>query len=218
MPHTVLRRVGASRTSFAAALVGAACLALAACGGDPADGQELNGATRTPPSQVGDVTLPDHEDGARRATPAAMRADDGLLLVYFGYTSCPDICPTTMADLGAAVEDLSPQERDRLEIGMVTVDPKRDTGERLSGYLGHFFPGMTTHAYRTTDPARLARAEQAFGASHSLGKPDADGTYEVGHTAQLYAVDRDGTVLVEWPFGTKPDDITEDLDTLLNRS
>lgn len=201
---------------LAAALTGAACLALTGCGDNGAD--ELNGATRTPASQVGDVQLPAYENGARRARPAAMRADDGLLLVYFGYTSCPDICPTSMADLGAAIEQLPQDRRRRLEVGMVTVDPRRDSGAVLTDYLGHFFPGVTTYAYRTTDTKALARAERAFGASHELGEPNADGTYDVSHTAQIYAVDRAGTVLVEWPFGTEPDAIAEDLQTLLDRT
>lgn len=211
MPPITAARVGA------AALAAAACLAFAGCGGD-ADGQQFNGATRSPASQVGDVELPAYEDGARKATPAAMRADDGLLLVYFGYTSCPDICPTSMADLGAAIEKLPQSERRRLEVGMVTVDPKRDTGAVLNGYLGHFFPGVTTFAYRTTDTAALARAEEAFGASHELGEPNAKGAYDVSHTAQIYAVDRTGAVVVEWPFGTKPDAIADDLRTLLDRT
>lgn len=201
---------------LAAALTGAACLALAGCGSD--GGEQLNGATRTPASQVGDVTLPAFENGARRAKPAAMRADTGVLLVYFGYTSCPDICPTSMADLGAAIEQLPQDQRRRLEVGMVTVDPKRDTGAVLNGYLGHFFPGVTTYAYRTTDPATLARAERAFGASHELGEPNAEGAYDVSHTAQIYAVDRTGTVLVEWPFGTRPDAIAGDLQALMDRT
>jgi protein SCO1/2 len=214
MPPITAGRVRAR--VLAAALTGVACLALAGCG-DAGD-EQLNGAERTPPSQVGGVTLPDHENGAAKARPAAMRAQDGLLLVYFGYTSCPDICPTSMADLGAAIERLPQEQRRRLEVGMVTVDPKRDTGTVLNGYLGHFFPGVRTHAYRTTDTAELARAEEAFGASHELGEPDAEGAYEVSHTAQIYAVDRTGTVVVEWPFGAKPEDIADDVRTLLDRT
>ena len=90
------------------------------------------------------------------------------MLVYFGYTSCPDVCPTSLADLGAALDRLSPQERRRVQVGMVTVDPKRDTPKVLTTYLGHFFEGTTTHAFRTTDPAELARAERVLRAGHSV--------------------------------------------------
>lgn len=199
-----------------ATVVAATCLGIAGCGGD--NEQQLNGAIRTPPSQVGDVTLPAHNPDGSADGEQPLRPGDGLLLVYFGFTRCPDICPTTMADLGAALNDLPPHDRERVAVGMVTVDPRRDTGKVLGSYLGHFFPESTVHAYRTTDRQRLAAAEQAFGASHRIGKPDADGDYDVSHTAQLYAVDRTGTVLVEWPFGTQPDAIADDVRSLLART
>jgi protein SCO1 len=69
-----------------------------------------------------------------------MRADDGeVLLVYFGYTSCPDICPTTMADIRLALEACHRDLAERVSVAMVTVDPERDTTEVLTGYLGYFF-------------------------------------------------------------------------------
>lgn len=204
------------RRALATAAVAAACLGVAGCGGD--NEQELSGAVRTPPSQVGDVTLPAHDPDGSPQGDQPLRPDDGLLLVYFGFTQCPDICPTTMADLGAALEDLPPQERERIAVGMVTVDPGRDTGKVLGTYLGHFFPDSVVHAYRTTDRAQLAAAEEAFGASHRIGRPDAEGNYDVSHTAQLYAVDRTGTVLVEWPFGTQPEAIADDVRSLLART
>lgn len=195
----------------------AACALLAGCGGSD-DAPTLNGATRTPPSQVGDIVLPDHGRDGKTPTDTAMKPDDGLLIAYFGYTSCPDVCPTSMADLGAALEQLSPQERDRVEVAMVTVDPQRDTADVMANYLGHFFPEVPVHAYRTTDTERLAEAEEAFGATHEIGEVSEQGTYEVSHSAQLYAVTPDGTVAVEWPFGAAPQDMAEDIQTLLARS
>lgn len=213
MLHDVRQR--AARAACVAAALACTAIAAAGCGGSDGEPQ-LNGATRTPPAKVGTLRLPDAQQAGSPATP--LRPHEGLLLVYFGYTSCPDVCPTTMADLGAAMKQLTPAERAKVQIGMVTVDPKRDTGKVLSSYISHFFPGTTVHAYRTAAPAQLARAERTFGASHELGKPDAEGNYDVTHTAQLYAIDRTGTVLVEWPFGTKPEPIAQDLRTLLQRS
>lgn len=213
MFHDVRQR--AARAACVAAALACTAFAVTGCGSSD-DGPQLNGATRTPPSKVGALRLPDAHQAGSPETP--MRPDKGLLLVYFGYTSCPDVCPTTMADLGAAMKQLTPSERAKVQIGMVTVDPKRDTGKVLSSYVSHFFPGTTVHAYRTETPAQLARAERTFGASHELGTPDSEGNYDVTHTAQVYAVDRTGTVRVEWPFGTKPEPIAQDLRTLLQRS
>jgi len=138
------------------------------------------------------------------------------MLVYFGYTFCPDVCPTTLADVRLALADLSPDQRASVEVGMVTVDPKRDTGKVLNGYLGHFFAKDVFASFVSRSPEQLARAEKAFGASHELGKPGKDGSYDVDHTAQLFAVDSNGVVRVEWPFGTSPEDIAADLRTLLS--
>ncbi len=189
-------------------------LVASGCGSGGGDG-ELNGMTRTPPTEVGDVSLPDESPGGEgRSTP--LRGEgDGLMLVYFGYTSCPDVCPTTLADLNVALKGMTDDQADRVKVGMVTVDPERDTPRVLNGYLGHFFRVDGYDSFRTTDMDELARAEKAFGASSKLGKPDRNGDYDVSHTAQVYAVDGTGKVLVEWAFGTSSDDIRSDLERLL---
>lgn len=187
---------------------------LVGCGGDkPTTGP--NGITREPPAQTKNLTLPD-ESPSSGGNPVRLRGgEDGLMLVYFGYTSCPDVCPTSMADLRLALAELDQDQRDRLQVSMVTVDPRRDTARVLNGYLGHFFEEGTFHSLRTTDPEQLNKVEKAFGASHELGKPDRDGGYDVSHTALIYAVDENGTVKIEWPFKTDPELIAEDLQTLL---
>lgn len=185
---------------------------LTGCGGAAAPAKKLHGYVRAPSLEVGEVTLPDVAPGGERRS--AMRAaPNGLLLVYFGYTSCPDVCPTTMADLRAALERLPADLRGRIQVGMVTVDPRRDTPRALNAYLGHFFASW--RALRTTDPAELARAELAFQTTHRLGAKDAGGNYEVTHTSVVFAVDPAGRVRVEWPFGTKPEAIASDLRAVL---
>jgi protein SCO1 len=196
-----------------AASVVAVALVLSGCGGE--DDAALKGMTREPPTKVGTVSLPDENPDNDLERAVLKGRGDGLMLVYFGYTMCPDVCPTTLADLRLALGELDSGTRRRVKVTMVTVDPRRDTAEVLNSYLGHFFPGWQYSSARTEDAAALRRVERPFGASHRIGKPDADGYYEVDHTAQLYAVDSAGTVVVEWPFGTPADDMASDLEQLL---
>ncbi|MCD6727112.1 MAG: SCO family protein [Solirubrobacteraceae bacterium] len=210
-----LRASGAVRLRAAAlalTTIGLAA-ALAACGGTQEQQRKLHGFERTPTLRVGHLTLPDvAPEGAGQ--PMAFRASrSGLLLVFFGYTSCPDVCPTTLADISRALERIPASQRERVRVAMVTVDPRRDTRKVLNGYLSHFF--STWHALRA-DRAVLRPVEKAFAATSTLGPRDpSTGRYDVSHTAQVYVVDDRGTVRVEWMFGTKPADMAADLTTLL---
>jgi protein SCO1/2 len=160
---------------------------------------------------VGSVTLPDASNGGA-ALP--MRAEpDGLLIVYFGYTSCPDVCPTTMSEVGQAIRALPTDLTARIDVAMVTLDPDRDTADRLTDYLGHFF--ARSHAVRTTDADQLDAAAAAFQVRFSVEEHQPGSDYKVSHTAVTYGVDETGTVRVEWPFGMRSDAITSDLLILL---
>jgi len=194
----------------AVALVVAAVGAGCGGGGDQAT-VELGGWVRQPLPEVGSVELPDvGNDGA----PLAMRAPaDGLLLVYFGFASCPDVCPTTLADVGEALELLG-DDAGRVEVAFVTVDPDRDAPDALTGYLG-FFVGDAGHALRTEDQAVLRAAADRFGAAYEYGQDD-KGRMEVSHTAHLYAVDPGGRLLVTWPFGVEPGVLAADIAVLLD--
>ena len=173
----------------------------------------LTGDVRSPALRVGTATLPDVAPG-RPDRPFAFRAPKGkLLFVMWGYTSCPDVCPTTMADLGKALRALG-GDAPKVETAFVTIDPARDTPAKLTGYLTSFTSGG--HAIRTTDAAALAKAEAAFQVESSVTKK-ADGTVEVAHTARSFVVDDHGRVVVEWPYGTGSDGMTHDLKILVAR-
>jgi protein SCO1/2 len=140
----------------------------------------------------------------------AMR--DGLLLVYFGYTLCPDVCPTTMSDVGTALGSLGAEERRRVRVAMVTVDPERDTGPVLTHYVRAFF--RDGHALRTADQVLLRRVARAFGADYGVARRP-DGTVDVMHTAFVYAVDDQGRLRMQWAFGTPADALHRDIRSLL---
>ncbi|MEX1281112.1 MAG: SCO family protein [Acidimicrobiia bacterium] len=189
------------------ALLAVLALALAACGSPP----EPAGIVRDPAPVVGDVSLPEvttGEDFAFVAPP------DEVLVVYFGFTSCPDVCPTTLADLRRALEELG-RDADRVSVAMATVDPGRDTGEVVTGYLHSFVPDG--HPLRTDDDAELAAAAEAFGASYEVTTAD-DGRIDVAHTGFLYAVDDEGRLALTWPFGIAWQDIQTDLELLLDQT
>ena len=196
--HTV------ARYALIATLLGALLLA-AACGSSGKT--SLSGTVRSPKLEVGSVQLSD----VRVAVPGARfstRAENGgLLVVYFGYTTCPDICPTTLAGLRVALSKLGADAR-RVEVAFVTVDPARDTPKVLRTFVGQFF--ANAHLLRPSSAAQLDTAKRAFLVTT---KVQMDGS--IDHSSSLAVVDAHGTVLVEWPYGITPASIAHDLRSLL---
>lgn len=190
-----------------------ASLGLAACGGGSDAPSSLQGVVRQPALQVASVTLPDESPLADGAPFAMKAAKGGLLLAYFGYTNCPDVCPTTLSDIGRALRELPATEREKVEVAFATVDPDRDSGAVLASYLDHFVDGG--HALRTADPVQLQAAEDAFGV---VAKKVPEGSsYSMEHTAITFVIDDTGKVVVEWPFGTDSLVMADDMKVLLSR-
>lgn len=179
---------------------------LAACSDDE---RQLVGYVTEPPRQVDVAELPDVSNEGDPFRFAA--ADDGLLLVYFGYTNCPDACPNTMGEVKRALEDLG-DEAERIDVAMVTVDPNRDT-DVLAEYVQAFVPGA--HAIATDDIATLRRVASAFDASFDVVERSPTNV-RVDHTVLLYAVDDDGVLALTWPLGTNGDDLAADMRQLLD--
>ncbi len=197
---------------------------LAACGAtgdeEAASSGELptTGYRREPAPSVGDFELPDlSNDGA--AFPLRAQPDE-LLVVYFGYTNCPDFCPTTMSDLNIAQKRIAaehPELGDRITEAMITVDPDRDLPV-LDDYVASFF--ADGHALGTDDPVALAQAAEPFGVGYGV-TPAAEsesGDIEVAHTTSLYAIDDTGSLVLTWQFGVSIDDLTADLLFLLDET
>jgi len=192
-------------------LLAAALVPLTACGKDQAS-VELSGYTREPVPDVSEAVLP-LADGSGTLPAAATKG--GYRLVYFGYTSCPDVCPTTLSDLKRAVRTLPAEQQGKVDVAMMTIDPDRDLPDRLTEYLANFFPKNGV-ALRASDPADLAAAAGAFGASYSV-TPRADAEPEVSHSGDLYVVDDRGKVVLQWPFGVGAESMGSDLATLFAR-
>jgi protein SCO1/2 len=192
------------------ALTALTSIVVTACGGDE---PTLTGYERTPPPEVGGITLPNLTDGG---TDFTLRADpDEVLVVYFGYLNCPDYCPTTMSDLKLARNRLDDDLAERIDVAMVTVDPDRDL-ELLPEYIGGFFADGI--ALGTADAGDLASAAAPFGAVYAISLDDETGEPLVGHTTSLYAIDDTGHLALTWPFGVTIEDLAVDLEILLDRA
>lgn len=166
------------------------------------------GYVKSPARDVASVSLP---TVAGEETPMVPPAG-GLLIVYFGYTQCPDVCPLTLGVLKRAVAAQTPADSKRVHVAMITVDPSRDTDKVFGTYLHGYFPSGL--ALRTDDPVRLRAAADGFGADYSI-RATADGKRQVDHSAELYVVDDHGKIVLAWPYGLGPEPIARDLQRLL---
>jgi protein SCO1/2 len=131
-----------------------------------------------------------------------------VTLVYFGYTNCPDECPTTMADLAAALRLTPADKRAKVQVVFVTTDPDRDTAPVLRNWLGKFDPsfvGLTGTVAQVDNTAKLAATPV------EPPKKNADGTVEVDHGTQVNAFGTDGLAHVVWLTGITPKDIAHDI-------
>lgn len=174
----------------------------------------FTGIHRTPPLQVGSVTLQEVAPATADFTFKAS-APGRLLITYFGYTNCPDLCPTTFAALRTALKQLGDQAA-KIDIAFITVDPARDSTDIMAGYLASFF-SSGWHALRTDDAAALKQVEEPFLATSSV-ETTFDGRISVTHTATTYVVDDTGTVQVEWGYPTSAADMAGDLTHLLQEA
>jgi len=127
-----------------------------------------------------------------------------LMLVTFGYTNCPDVCPLTVAAIGEALDQLGPQA-DQVAGIFVTVDPQRDTPEVLRGYVGSVSDKMVALTGTAEQVAAAARAWRVY---YRLGSDAATNpSYSVDHTALFYLMDREGRFVQHFTHQTQPDAI-----------
>jgi protein SCO1/2 len=134
-----------------------------------------------------------------------------VALLYFGYTTCPDVCPTTLAQLRLARQLLG-QRGDEVQVLMVTVDPERDTVSLLADYMGHFDPSFIG---LTGTPEEIAEIATYYGVFYERQESESALGYLVDHTATVMVVDRDGYLRLVYPYGTSAEDMAADLDYML---
>lgn len=135
-----------------------------------------------------------------------------VILIYFGYTHCPDVCPASMAAWAQALKALSVEERQRVRLLMVSVDPERDTLDHLREYAAFFHPQMIG---ATAAPEEIARLAKAYGAGYIRQATAADGSYAVDHTTATYVIDPAGKLATMLQLGAGGDTIAATIRSLL---
>jgi cytochrome oxidase Cu insertion factor (SCO1/SenC/PrrC family) len=129
-----------------------------------------------------------------------------LMLVYFGFTYCPDVCPTDLMAIGQALERLGP-DADAVQPVFITLDPERDTAEHLAEYVPLFHPRLLGLTGSLDAIGTAADAYKVYFAKVTNGKNADD--YTVDHTAYIYLMDRDGKYLGFFPPGTSAERMVE---------
>lgn len=136
-----------------------------------------------------------------------------MRVIFFGYTSCPDVCPTTLADLSRVLKLLGNQA-DQVQVLFISVDPEKDTPQRLSDYLSQFDTRMTGLSGSLDDIRTTAKEYNIFFEKKPFGD---QGGYTVDHTAVIFLIDPAGNLRIIFPSGTKPPDIAADISYLLGK-
>jgi protein SCO1 len=178
-------------------------LSLGGCGGAP----ELKGTALDPALPAYDFTLTD-----QYGQPFTLSEQQGkLVLIFFGFASCPDICPIELANLAAVRRELG-SAAETVQVVMVTLDPERDTPERLARYVSAFDP---TFVGLHGDAESLAPIIKAYGVySERRDLPDSALGYTIDHSGFVYLIDKAGRWRTLYAHGTAVADIASDVRVL----
>lgn len=163
----------------------------------------FQGSVIDPPVQAVDFTLKDQGGNNYRLSDQKGK----VVLLFFGYTNCPDECPVTLADFVKIKARLG-EQADQVEFVLATTDPERDTAARMQAFLANFDPAFIG---LTGEPAQLQTVWKAYGVYQA--KVDTGHTDEstIDHSTRIYLIDPSGNLRVTYLFGTESDSIAEDV-------
>ena len=136
-----------------------------------------------------------------------------LVMIYFGYTFCPDICPATLASAAQAVREIDPSAKN-IQLIMISLDPQRDTPEKLAEYVTHFHPSFIGI---TGTKEQLDEVASLYGIFYQKADGENSAGYLIDHTATLLVLDREGYLKLVFPFGVTPQEIAGDLKYMLRQ-
>ncbi len=176
---------------------------LAACG----QSQKFNATELTGIDWGKDFALTDHHGKLRRLADFKGKA----VVMFFGYTQCPDVCPTNMGNMREVMVKLGPYA-ERVQMLFMTIDPERDTPQLLAQYVPTFHPSFLG---LYADPVTTLATAKEFKVFYQKQPGSTPGTYTVDHTAGSYVFDPQGRLRLYLKHGETPDHIVEDLRKLL---
>lgn len=136
-----------------------------------------------------------------------------IVLIYFGYTFCPDICPGTLGNVAQALRDMGAKAED-VQLIMVSLDPERDTPEKLAEYMNHFHPSFIGI---TGTKEQLDEVASLYGIYYQKNEGSNVTGYLIDHTATLLVLDREGYLKLVFPYGVTAQDIADDLKYMLRQ-
>lgn len=168
----------------------------------------FNGIDVTESNMGGELRLADHDGKLRSLAEFRGKA----VVVVFGFTHCPDVCPTALSDLSSAVKALGPDGA-RVQVLFVTVDPKRDRPELLRQYVPAFHPSFLG---LTGDEESLAKVRKDFNVYAAVREGTSPENYSVDHSGQMFGFDPEGRIRLVWAPGTASKLVADDLRVLLN--
>ncbi len=166
----------------------------------------FHGMVMQSPQPAPDFTLTTHQGQPLRLSDLRGRT----VVLYFGYTFCPDVCPATLSEWAKAMRLLG-DKADQVQFLMITVDPERDTPAKMADYVSHFDPRFIGLSGPADEIARIATLYGVYYQKHEEGGEN----YLVDHTATQTVIDKDGYIKLIFPFGTTADDIAADLRYML---
>lgn len=165
-----------------------------------------------PPKELSDFALAS-SDGGKSLSLSDLRGKP--ILLYFGYTFCPDVCPTTLAEFIGVKKDLGEQS-DQLTVLMISVDPARDTPEVMARYMHAFDPSFIG---MTGDDATLRKISSEYGIFYERHNVEgSSAAYLVDHSAASYLIDKQGRLRIVYSYGTPHGVITPDVQRLIAES
>ena len=129
-----------------------------------------------------------------------------IVVLYFGYTACPDVCPTTLGIIGQAFKQLTAEEQAQTQGLLITLDPERDSVERLAEYTPYFHPNILGLTGQLADITRIARQ---YGVMFFRAKTEEDGNYLVDHSSRTYVIGKNGQVAYLLPHNTSVSELLE---------
>lgn len=136
-----------------------------------------------------------------------------LVLIYFGYTFCPDVCPATLGHVNQAMKQLGSKAED-IQLIMISLDPERDTPAKLEEYVAHFNPAFLGI---TGTQEQVDTVTSLYGIFYEKKEGSAASGYLIDHTATLMVIDREGYLKLVFPFGVTADEIADDLKYMLRQ-